>query len=53
MTKKRTGNKPLGTMTAAEFSCEAHRQSALVAAGEHEAGEGFVDAVSADWDGAT
>jgi hypothetical protein len=36
-----------------EFRREAHRQSALVAAGEHEAeDQAFVDAVSVDWDDA-
>ncbi|MGH3563181.1 MAG: antitoxin MazE family protein [Mycobacterium sp.] len=33
-----------------EFAAEAHRQSAAIAASEHEADDqAFVDAVSADW----
>ncbi|MFZ2526298.1 MAG: antitoxin MazE family protein [Rhodococcus sp. (in: high G+C Gram-positive bacteria)] len=36
---------------AAEFVAEAHRQSAAVAAGEHETDDqAFVDAISVDWD---
>lgn len=35
---------------APEFVAEAHRQSALIAASEHEADDqAFVDAVSVDW----
>ena len=38
-------------VNAPEFVREAHRQSALVAASEQEDDDqGFVDAVSADWD---
>lgn len=38
-------------VSAPEFRREAHRQSALVAAGEYEADDqAFVDAVSVDWD---
>jgi hypothetical protein len=37
---------------AAEFVEEAHRQSAAIAASEHEADDqAFVDAISVDWDG--
>jgi hypothetical protein len=36
---------------APEFVAEAHRQSAAIAASEHEAADqAFVDAVSVDWD---
>jgi Protein of unknown function (DUF3018) len=36
-----------------EFAREAHRQSALVAASEHDQDDqAFVDSVSADWDDA-
>lgn len=36
---------------APEFVAEAHRQSALIAASEHEADDqAFVDAISVDWD---
>lgn len=36
---------------APEFVVEAHRQSAAVAASDYEADDqGFVDAISADWD---
>lgn len=36
---------------APEFAVEAHRQSALIAASEHEADDqAFVDAISVDWD---
>ena len=36
---------------APEFVAEAHRQSAAVAASEHEsADQAFVDAISIDWD---
>jgi antidote-toxin recognition MazE-like antitoxin len=35
---------------APEFVTEAHRQSAAIAASEHEAGDqAFVDAISVDW----
>lgn len=35
---------------APEFVAEAHRQSAAIAASEHEADDqAFVDALSADW----
>ena len=35
---------------AAEFVAEAHRQSAAIAASEHEAADQeFVDAISVDW----
>jgi hypothetical protein len=41
-------------VNAPEFVREAHRQSALVAASEHDLDDqAFVDAVSADWDDAT
>lgn len=41
-------------VNAPEFVREAHRQSALVAAGEQDRDDqAFVDAVSADWDDAT
>jgi hypothetical protein len=37
---------------AAEFVEEAHRQSAAIAASEHEADDqAFVDAISVGWDG--
>lgn len=40
-------------VNAPEFPREAHRQSALVAAGEHGAeDQAFVDSVSVDWDDA-
>jgi len=40
-------------VNAPEFVREAHRQSALVAASEQDLDDqGFVDAVSADWDDA-
>jgi len=36
---------------APEFIAEAHRQSAVIAASEHESDDqAFVDAVSVDWD---
>ena len=36
---------------APEFVAQAHRQSAAVATGEHEAADqAFVDAISVDWD---
>jgi hypothetical protein len=36
---------------APEFVAQAHRQSAVVATGEHEAADqAFVDAISVDWD---
>lgn len=36
---------------APEFVAEAHRQSALIAASEHEVeDQAFVEAISADWD---
>jgi len=36
---------------APEFVAEAHRQSAVIAASEHEADDqSFVDAISVDWD---
>lgn len=36
---------------APEFVAEAHRQSAVVAASEHDAeDQAFVDALSVDWD---
>ncbi len=36
---------------APEFVAQAHRQSAAIAAGEHEdADQAFVDAISVDWD---
>jgi hypothetical protein len=36
---------------APEFVAEAHRQSAAIAASEHDADDqAFVDAVSVDWD---
>ncbi len=36
---------------APEFVAQAHRQSAVVATGEHEgADQAFVDAISVDWD---
>ncbi len=35
---------------APEFAAEAHRQSAAIAASEHEADDqAFVDAISVDW----
>ncbi|GFG75885.1 antitoxin MazE family protein [Mycobacterium botniense] len=35
---------------APEFAAEAHRQSAVIAASEHEADDqAFVDAISVDW----
>jgi hypothetical protein len=38
---------------APEFAAAAHRQSALIAANEHEADDqAFVDAISLDWDAA-
>nr|WP_256736345.1 antitoxin MazE family protein [Mycolicibacterium hippocampi] len=38
-------------VTAPEFVREAHRQSALVAADEHDLeDQAFVDAISVDWD---
>jgi len=37
---------------APEFIAEAHRQSAAIAASEHEAvDQGFVDDISVDWNG--
>lgn len=37
-----------------EFVAQAHRQSAAIAAGEHEAGDqAFVDAISVDWNDGT
>ena len=39
------------TAGSSPIVAEAHRQSALIAASEHEAGDqGFVDAISMDWD---
>lgn len=36
---------------APEFAAEAHRQSAAIAASEHERDDqAFVDAISSDWD---
>lgn len=36
---------------APEFVAEAHRQSALIAASEHEADDqAFVDAITVNWD---
>ncbi len=36
---------------APEFVAQAHRQSAAIAAGEHEdADQAFVDVISVDWD---
>ncbi len=36
---------------APEFVAEAHRQSALIAASEHEVeDQAFVEAISVDWD---
>ncbi len=36
---------------APEFVAEAHRQSAVIAASEHDADDqAFVDAISVDWD---
>lgn len=36
---------------APEFAAEAHRQSALIAASEHEVeDQAFVEAISVDWD---
>jgi hypothetical protein len=36
---------------APEFAAEAHRQSAAIAASEHEADDqAFVDAISWEWD---
>lgn len=36
---------------APEFVAEAHRQSAAIAASEHEAEEqGYVDAISVEWE---
>lgn len=36
---------------APEFAAQAHRQSAAIAASEHEAADqAFVDAISVDWD---
>lgn len=36
---------------APEFVAEAHRQSAVIAASEHESDDqAFVDAISVDWD---
>ncbi|MFV1363793.1 antitoxin MazE family protein [Mycolicibacterium elephantis] len=41
-------------VNAPEFRREAHRQSELVAAGEHEAeDQAFVDAIAVGWDDAT
>lgn len=38
---------------APEFVAEAHRQSAAIAASEHDAADqAFVDAISCDWDDA-
>lgn len=38
---------------APEFVAEAHRQSAVIAASEHEAADqAFVDAITVDWDDA-
>lgn len=36
---------------APEFAAQAHRQSAAIAASEHDAADqAFVDAISVDWD---
>jgi Protein of unknown function (DUF3018) len=52
---RRQGLRPIQIwvpdVNAPEFAREAHRQSALVAASEHDRDDqAFVDAVSSDWD---
>ena len=52
---RRQGLRPIQIwvpdVNAPEFVREAHRQSALVAAGDQERDDqAFVDAVSSDWD---
>jgi len=52
---RRQGLRPIQIwvpdVNAPEFGCEAHRQSALIAASDQDAeDQAFVDAISAEWD---